>query len=85
MPRCKNLQSNIMTRLGLVPEVSPGIHAVRLDQRVLPGGPLYKDQKSKVKSQNSGVASRPLTDEPLIQRRSLGEWIKSKLRKTDDR
>jgi uncharacterized repeat protein (TIGR01451 family) len=52
------------------PEVSPGIHAVRLDQRMLPGGPLYKDKKPETRVQKP---------EPLIERRSLGEWIKEKL------
>ena len=55
------------------PEVSPGLHAVRLDQRMLPGGPLYKGPVDADK--------RGAKPEPLIKRRSLGEWIRDKLGK----
>ena len=52
-----------------VPEISPGIHAVRLDQRVLPGGPLYPNFEEEKKGE----------PEPLIERRSLGDWVKERL------
>jgi hypothetical protein len=39
---------------------------------MLPGGPLYKNPKA-------GTDQELSPPEPLIQRRTLGEWIKEKL------
>ncbi len=54
-----------------LPNVDVGMHVLRLDQRMLPGGPLTKE--------STGNQKRQKKEENLIQRRSLGNWIKQAL------
>ncbi|UCB56472.1 MAG: DUF11 domain-containing protein [Candidatus Omnitrophota bacterium] len=63
-----------------IPDVSQGMHVLRLDQRMLPGGPLTKEGVGAAgKKDRKQKQSRK--EEKLIQRRSLGTWIKDSLHK----
>ncbi len=63
-----------------IPDVGVGMHVLKLDQRMLPGGPLTKEGMKGPEAK----AQKPKTEEEsLIQRRSLGDWIKERLHKKE--
>lgn len=64
-----------------IPDVAQGMHVLRLDQRMLPGGPLTKEGVEEAADASTyGVEAA----ENLIERRSLGGWVKEKLYDKDE-
>jgi uncharacterized repeat protein (TIGR01451 family) len=76
-----------------VPNIEKGNHVIRIDQRVLPGGPFFKikppqEEKAKEKKDvpvpqnekiNQPAAQKPLEREAIINRRQLDDWRKEAL------
>jgi len=63
-----------------MPNVADGMHVLRLDQRMLPGGPLTKEAVDEEAEEDEEPEVKP---ENLIERRTLGNWIKEKLLKPE--
>jgi uncharacterized repeat protein (TIGR01451 family) len=57
-----------------MPDISVGMHSLRLDQRMLEGGPLTKGGPTTHDPQ-SAIQKK----ENLVERRNLGDWIEEKL------